>query len=57
LPAAEDGGRSAILARFGPYEVRLTGFPPDNMPFPPLWVELFRDGGRELVERLRLLRA
>jgi hypothetical protein len=24
LPAAEDGGRSAVLARFGPYEVRLT---------------------------------
>ena len=56
LPAAEDGARSAVLARFGPYEVRLTEFPPDNMPFLPLWVELFRDSGRELVDELRLLR-
>ena len=50
LPAAEDGGRSAVLARFGPYEVRLTEFPPDRMPFLPLWVELIRDSGRELVD-------
>jgi hypothetical protein len=60
LPSAEDGGRSAVLARFGPYEVRLTEFPPDRMPFTefppdrmpflPLWVELIRDSGRELVD-------
>jgi hypothetical protein len=50
LPAAEDGARTAILARFGHYEVRLTEFPPDNMPFLPLWVELFRGSERELVE-------
>ncbi|MCC2652279.1 MAG: hypothetical protein K0R61_4019 [Microvirga sp.] len=50
LPAAEDGGRTAILARFGHYEVRLTEFPPDNMPFLPLWVELFRGSERELVD-------
>jgi hypothetical protein len=50
LPAAQDGGRSAILARFGPYEVRLTEFPPDRMPFLPLWVELILDSGRELVD-------
>ena len=50
LPAAEDGGRSAVLARFGCYEVRLTEFPPDNMPFLPLWVELFRESGRVLVD-------
>ena len=46
LPAAEDGARSAVLARFGCFEVRLTEFPPDRMPFLPLWVELYRDGGR-----------
>jgi hypothetical protein len=28
LPAAQDGGRSAVLARFGAYEVRLAEFPP-----------------------------
>ena len=50
LPAAEDGGRCAVLARFGSYEVRLTEFPPDSMPFLPLWVELFRGSERELVE-------
>ena len=46
LPEAKDGARSAVLARFGCYEVRLTEFPPDCMPFLPLWVELYRDGGR-----------
>ena len=50
LPEAKDGGRSAALARFGSYEVRLTEFPPDRMPFLPLWVELFRESGRELVD-------
>jgi hypothetical protein len=50
LPEAKDGGRSAALARFGSYEVRLTEFPPDCMPFLPLWVELFREGGRVLVD-------
>ena len=50
LPAAEDGGRSAVLARFGSYEVRLTEFPPDSMPFLPLWVELYRESGRVLVD-------
>ena len=50
LPAAEDGGRSAVLARFGLFEVRLTEFSPDNMPFLPLWVELFRGSERELVD-------
>ena len=39
-------GRCAVLARFGFYEVRLTEFPPDCMPSLPLWVELYRDGGR-----------
>ena len=50
LPAAEDGGRSAVLARFGSYEVRLTEFPPDSMPFLPLWVELYRESVRVLVD-------
>ena len=50
LPAAEDGGRSAVLARFGSYEVRLTEFPPDSMPFLPLWVELYRESGRVFVD-------
>ena len=50
LPPAEDGARSAVLARFGHFEVRLTEFPPENMPFLPLWVELFRGSGRELVD-------
>jgi hypothetical protein len=50
LPAGEDGGRCAILARFGGYEVRLTEFPPDSMPFLPLWVELYSESGRVLVD-------
>jgi hypothetical protein len=50
LPAAEDGGRSAVLARFGSYEVRLTEFPSDSMPFLPLWVELYRESGRVFVD-------
>jgi hypothetical protein len=52
LAAAEDGSRSAIVARFGCYEVRLTEFPPDQMPFLPLWLELFRcSSGRGLLDR------
>src|SRR5215204_5452866 len=31
-----------VLARFGAYEVRLTEFPPDGLPFLPLWPELVR---------------
>ena len=50
LPAGEDGGRCAVLARFGCYEVRLTEFPPDSMPFLPLWVELYRESVRVLVD-------
>jgi hypothetical protein len=51
LPAAADGSRSAVLAHFGAYEVRLTEFPPDRMPFLPLWVELFGCGsGRKLLD-------
>ena len=50
LPAGEDGGRCAVLARFGCYEVRLTEFPPDNMPFLPLWVELYRESVRVVVD-------
>jgi hypothetical protein len=38
LPEAKDGAPSAVLARFGSYEVRLTEFPPDCMPSLPLWV-------------------
>ena len=57
LPAAEDGGRCAVLARFGSYEVRLTEFPPDNMPFLPLWVELYRESGRVLVDGCGFLRS
>jgi hypothetical protein len=30
--------------------VRLTEFPPERMPILPLWVELLRDSGRELVD-------
>ena len=50
LPAGEDGGRCAILARFGCYEVRLTEFPPDSMPLLPLWVELYRESVLVLVD-------
>ena len=50
LPAGEDGGRCAVLARFGCYEVRLTEFPPESMPFLPLWVELYSESGRVLVD-------
>jgi len=57
LPAAEDGGRCAVLARFGSYEVRLTEFPPDSMPFLPLWVELYRESGRVLVDGWAFLRS
>ena len=45
--------RTGRAARSWPavaFEVRLTEFSPDNMPFLPLWVELFRESGRELVE-------
>jgi hypothetical protein len=51
LPAADDGSRSAVLARFGAYEVGLTEFPPDHMPILPLWVELFGcHSGRKLLD-------
>jgi hypothetical protein len=50
LPAAEGGRRTAVLARFGSYEVRLTEFPPDSMPSLPLWIELHRESGRALVD-------
>jgi hypothetical protein len=50
LPAAEDGARSVVLARFGTYEVRLTEFPPDSGPFLALWIELYRESGRVLVD-------
>ena len=39
-----------MLARFGSYEVRLTEFPPDSMPFLPLWLELYRESGRVRVD-------
>jgi hypothetical protein len=43
-PAPARGG--VVLARCGHFEVRLTEFSPDMC----LWIELFRDGGRELVD-------
>ena len=50
VPAADDGSRGGILAPVGRFEVRLTEFPPDRMPFLPLWIELLERETRETIE-------
>jgi hypothetical protein len=51
-PPRMDGSRTATLARFGAFEVRITELGPDDASpkVPPLWIEILSHGGFATID-------
>jgi hypothetical protein len=50
LPEAPDGSKLTTIASFGSYDVRLIELPPNSHASLPLWIELYDQTAKQVVD-------